>query len=191
MSVSANLGPITQAVQATMRSLGSGSWDLQKSDFGPLEIKWEHTILVKPNKEVVYCKELRTFKSLTTMLEDVHGVAMIRDLRINVTFTELGQTVAVGMSAKNVTDANLFGLYKNCVTKMSATAGAMPLGSHDLELPNVEAFSYQVLGTPINTKPAFFNYYVKTQANGPVLLTLTANLEIWGTKLMRSSFQAA
>jgi hypothetical protein len=178
---------LVTTVSNTLTPLALNLYHAQAQDYGDtcddiLKIVFE--VAGGDTKIHTKVKRIKDIKVLKTFLEPLIGVAIIRDLTVNISFSSPGQFVMVGLkgddaSVSAMSDMTAMTSIKSFVCGNNLT-GVVPVA-----LEETQAFSLQVKGTCITAPSAVIALYAINSFAAPFIVTVQGRIERAGTNLLQ------
>lgn len=182
-----SIAAILHAMSGILPALGSGSYELQKGDYGPLSIKFKHTITVTKTSKTKGFELKNISTKVKDLLELLVGVGIIADLTTQAFFTASDQYVAVALSPTDLPQGAALSDVMSAPSVDFRKSGHATMGGHDIILESKTAFSMQCKGTSITAPNARMWYHVNNPSNAPFILIIQGTLDLSGCILLSSS----
>jgi len=178
---------LVSTVSNTLTPLALSLYHAQATDYGDrcddvLKIVFE--VAGGDSKIHTKVKRIKDVKVLKTFLEPLIGVAIIKDLTVNISFSAPGQFVMVGLKGDDTSISSMSDMTAMTSIK-SFVCGNNLTGVVPVALEETQAFSLQVKGTCITAPSAVIALYAINAFAAPFIVTVQGRIERAGTNILQ------
>jgi hypothetical protein len=136
------------------------------------------------NKPKMQMKEIAKIKVLEDFLKNLIGVAIIRNLTVNISFTSKDQFAMVGLKGDSTSISSMADM-SGLTSVKSFVCGNNLTGTVPVSLEETQAFSLQVKGTCMTANSAVLCVYAMNSHNLPFIITVQGDVERAGTNILQ------
>jgi len=176
---------LQQNIASLTSSLGTNAWSIMTKDYSLLSHKFVYTVDVEAGAVAFHTIQLKEIPKVKALIENLIGMAMITNFKVEVFFTCPEQTVAACLSPAAMPSATTYGNVLAVTCSDARTQGVGMIDATLLRLQGSEEVTFQVKGTVLTGKEAHLGLYCINSKTVPFTVRVSGNVYMVGTVLMK------